>query len=398
MQKLFYIALLSLPLAACGTAPTKTAPSNHARVTGEDANVSAHVPKRSPYAAAEEDPGKRGDYVAGGLYAPNVPDSAPDYIPDVDAIPEPVVKVEPRSRYGNRSYAVLGKTYRVLESSEDYLEEGLASFYGRKFHGRLTSNQEVYDMNAFTAAHRSLPLPSYARVTNLENGKSVIVRINDRGPFHSQRLIDLSYAAAVKLDMIRKGTVRVEVRALHPDGRDGGRSASRRKPRSTIPDTVTASTAAAAVHPDTAAATADPALRADQFDQWMQERGIHIASGKAASTKTAEDAIRTSTVPEPAMPTSATSSDSAVAGKVTAEVAGTRVLLQLAAFSTQSNAERAKSSLEAGGVSSVRIDQANANGQPVWRLRVGPVAPEQVPELSTRCADLGFAKVQIVRE
>jgi rare lipoprotein A len=143
-------------------------------------------------------------------------DSVPPPI-DVSAIPEPVPKVEPRSLYGNKSpYTVLGKTYRVLSSARGYDERGIASFYGAKFHGYKTSSLENYDMYAFSAAHKTLPLPSYARVTNLENGKSVIVRINDRGPFHENRLIDLSYAAAVKIGVWPKGTGLVEVRAIDP--------------------------------------------------------------------------------------------------------------------------------------------------------------------------------------
>jgi rare lipoprotein A len=135
----------------------------------------------------------------------------------VAKIPEPVPKVEPRALYGNKSpYTVLGQTYNVLTSPSGYVERGIASFYGNKFHGYKTSSLEDYDMYQFTAAHKTLPLPSYARVTNLENGKSVIVRINDRGPFHENRLIDLSYAAAVKIGVWPKGTGLVEVRAIDP--------------------------------------------------------------------------------------------------------------------------------------------------------------------------------------
>jgi rare lipoprotein A len=173
--------------------------------------------KRSPYAPAQEDTSKRGHYTAGGLYAPHIKDSVPDDLPDVDAIPEPDVVAEPRSRYGNRSpYKVLGKSYSVRDSAEGYDETGLASYYGNKFHGRRTSNLEVYDMYAFTAAHKTLPLPSFARVTNLDNGKSVVVRVNDRGPFHDGRIIDLSYAAAVKIGIRARGTGRVEVVGLGP--------------------------------------------------------------------------------------------------------------------------------------------------------------------------------------
>ncbi|UXI67998.1 septal ring lytic transglycosylase RlpA family protein [Tahibacter amnicola] len=144
-------------------------------------------------------------------------DSGPSKAIDVATIPEPTPQAEPLSRYGNRSpYSVLGKTYHVLPSANGYVERGISSWYGNKFHGYMTSSFEPYDMYKFTAAHKSLPLPSWARVTNLENGKSVVVRINDRGPFHDNRLIDLSYAAAVKIGVWPKGTGLVEVRTIGP--------------------------------------------------------------------------------------------------------------------------------------------------------------------------------------
>jgi rare lipoprotein A len=124
-------------------------------------------------------------------------------------------RAEPRARYGNQSpYEVFGRKYHVLKSSEGYRERGTASWYGSKFHGRRTSSGEPYDMHLATAAHKSLPLPTYAEVTNLDNGRKVIVKINDRGPFKDDRLIDLSYGAALRLDMIAKGTARVEVKAI----------------------------------------------------------------------------------------------------------------------------------------------------------------------------------------
>jgi rare lipoprotein A len=132
--------------------------------------------------------------------------------------PDPIPRREPRSRYGNGPvYTVNGNSYRVLTSSHGYQETGVASWYGRKFHGRLTSNQEPYDMYAMSAAHKSLPLPTYVRVRNLRNNRSVIVRVNDRGPFVHNRIIDLSYSAAVKLDMIKTGTSLVEVTAISFD-------------------------------------------------------------------------------------------------------------------------------------------------------------------------------------
>lgn len=144
-------------------------------------------------------------------------DGAPAGNIDISGIPDASPRQEPRSRYGNPdTYKVNGKRYYTRKSSRGYQERGVASWYGRKFHGRLTSNREPYDMYAMTAAHRTLPLPTYARVKNLRNGRNVVVRINDRGPFHSNRIIDLSYAAATKLDIVGDGTGLVEVTAIDP--------------------------------------------------------------------------------------------------------------------------------------------------------------------------------------
>ena len=153
----------------------------------------------------------------GGSKPVTIETDGPGSIPVNDATPDAIPRVEPRSRYGNpKSYVVFGKRYHTLESSQDYVEQGIASWYGKKFHGRRTSSGEPYDMYAMTAAHKSLPLPTYVKVRNLENGQTVILRVNDRGPFHGDRIIDLSYAAAVKLGIARNGTGLVEVRALDP--------------------------------------------------------------------------------------------------------------------------------------------------------------------------------------
>jgi rare lipoprotein A len=136
---------------------------------------------------------------------------------DLSQVPDAVPRVEPLSRGGNpESYVVFGKRYFTLPSSRGYVKRGIASWYGSKFHGRRTSNGEIYDMYQMTAAHRELPLPTFAEVINLENGRRVVVRINDRGPFHDNRIIDLSYAAASRLGMLGKGTAMVEVRAIDP--------------------------------------------------------------------------------------------------------------------------------------------------------------------------------------
>ena len=144
-------------------------------------------------------------------------DNAPRTQVNADAIPDAVPQPEPYSKSGNPdSYEVNGKTYTTLKSSKGYVEQGIASWYGTKFHGRRTSSGEPYNLYAMTAAHKTLPLPTYARVTNLDNGRSVIVKINDRGPFHEDRIIDLSYVAAMKLDIVKTGTARVELRAIDP--------------------------------------------------------------------------------------------------------------------------------------------------------------------------------------
>jgi rare lipoprotein A len=146
---------------------------------------------------------------AGDLRAEDVADATP--------------RVEPRARYGNHSpYEVFGRQYHVLPSSEGYHERGTASWYGTKFHGRRTSSGEPYDLHLATAAHKSLPLPTYAEVVSLDNGRRVIVKINDRGPFKDDRLIDLSYGAALRLGMVGTGTARVEVRAIDPRAWDDG--------------------------------------------------------------------------------------------------------------------------------------------------------------------------------
>lgn len=147
---------------------------------------------------------------------PHPPLPPPSPIPaDIESIPDPVPRSEPKSARGNPPfYNVLGKRYFVLDTAEGYSERGVASWYGPGFHTASTSNGERYDMYAMTAAHKTLPLPAYVQVTNLSNGKHVVVRVNDRGPFKDGRIIDLSYTAAAKLDMLKAGTTFVEVRAL----------------------------------------------------------------------------------------------------------------------------------------------------------------------------------------
>ncbi len=151
------------------------------------------------------------------LEPPEPGDGPPSRHVDVSSVPDAVPRAEPLSRYGNPpSYEVFNRRYYVMQDSAGYVERGIASWYGTKFHGRRTSSGEPYDMFAMTAAHKTLPLPTYAEVTNLDNDRSIIVKINDRGPFVGDRLIDLSYAAATRLGIKQAGTGRVEVRAIDP--------------------------------------------------------------------------------------------------------------------------------------------------------------------------------------
>ncbi len=151
----------------------------------------------------------------GGYYKDDGPGDKPP--PNLAQIPDATPRQEPLHRAANRPYVVFGKYYEPLVALKPFKQRGLASWYGRRFHGQKTSSGEIYDMYGMTAAHTTLPIPSYARVTNLSNGRSVIVRINDRGPFHSDRIIDLSYAAAHKLGYIDAGSARVEVESVLPE-------------------------------------------------------------------------------------------------------------------------------------------------------------------------------------
>ena len=153
-------------------------------------------------------------------YPPTAPPTAPPAASPAsaaDAVPDARPRAEPRSTHGNpQFYDVNGRRYQVLASAESYVERGVASWYGPDFHGHNTSSGEPYDMYAMTAAHKTLPLPCYARITNLSNGRSIVVRINDRGPFVGNRIVDLSYTAALKLDVVRTGTALVELRVVGP--------------------------------------------------------------------------------------------------------------------------------------------------------------------------------------
>jgi rare lipoprotein A len=208
---------LAVILAACSSAPERktTAP--------------AQGPKMRPVTIL---PGG-GGYLSGDGPGAEVPDN-------LDSLPDAVPRAEPLHKYANRPYVALGKTYTPVTELGKYKKRGIASWYGKKFHGQRTSTGEVYDMFGMTAAHTVLPVPSYARVTNLANGKSVIVRVNDRGPFMHERVIDLSYAAAHKLGIIGNGSEQVEVESLIPGAGAGQVAAAPAAEPAPAPAAVTA--------------------------------------------------------------------------------------------------------------------------------------------------------------
>ena len=186
----FVPPLVALLIAACSSSSYREAPRSGAPA----------APASSPPASSK-------------YYLDDGPGQAP---PDLDAVPDAVPRLEPLHRAANRPYAVLGRSYVPATTLKPYQERGIASWYGRRFHGQKTSIGETYDMYAMTAAHPTLPLPSYARVTNVASGKSVVVRVNDRGPFLHGRIIDLSYAAAHRLGIAQNGSGEVDVQAILP--------------------------------------------------------------------------------------------------------------------------------------------------------------------------------------
>ena len=272
--------------------------------------------------------------------APTVPTAPVTAPPKLDSIPEVIPRIEPRARSGNPPfYDVFGKRYYVLSSSVGYRERGVASWYGPGFHNVRTSIGEPYDMYGMTAAHKTLPLPAYVRVTNLQNGRSVVVRVNDRGPFVGNRIIDLSYSAAAKLDMLRNGTAMVEVRTIDP---------------SAPPPVITASaTPAPAAAPPAATALTIVAPAA-------------AAPASSAPAGSAPAAAPAATAPGTATPT-------AGSGVTSPAAAATALFVQAGAFSDPANAERLAEKLRGGNYGKVIVRDDQIAGRRMYRVRIGPV-------------------------
>ena len=271
---------------------------------------------------------------------PNDPFSVPDAVP----------KFEPRSRSGNPPfYQVFGKRYYVMASSVGYIERGVASWYGPGFHAERTSIGEPYDMYGMTAAHKTLSLPTYVRVTNLQNNRSVVVRVNDRGPFVGTRIIDLSYTAAAKLDMLRKGTAFVEVRAIDP-----------------LANPITA------VTPITSALlTAPPA----------STPASPTSSAPTPATPQSTTSVP-SPVPAPVSGTTPPASGTAATAAAPAQVpppsaspaARGALFVQAGAFTDRANAERLASRLRQSSFGTVIVRDSQSGGRTFYRVRIGPVA------------------------
>ncbi|MDR5907298.1 septal ring lytic transglycosylase RlpA family protein [Franzmannia qiaohouensis] len=277
---------------------------------------------------------------ASGRYAMSR-DAYPDLPPDVSNVPDAEPRVEPRSRGGNRStYEVWGKTYQVLSDEVGYSNEGVASWYGEKFHGYATANGEIYDMYMMTAAHRSLPLPSFVKVTSVDNGRSVIVRVNDRGPFHDNREIDLSYAAAARLDILGRGTGRVRVEAIDPVA-------------------------------------------------WQQNRGNgerQVAEVQRQARDGAEQVAAPAAQVSPPREVAASDNGASQAGGV---------FLQVAALGSASNAEALKSRLQSELNQPVRV----ASDASVHRVQVGPVSDaSRVEPLRDELRRAGFEQTLVIND
>jgi peptidoglycan lytic transglycosylase len=288
---------------------------------------------------------------------PPAPPATPPPVAAPPTIPDAVPKIEPLSRYGNPPYyEVFGKRYYVLSSSVAYVERGVASWYGPGFHQVRTSNGETYDMYAMTAAHKTLPLPAYVRVTNLENGRSVVVRVNDRGPFVGNRIIDLSYTAASRLDMLRNGTAMVEVRGIDP--------------RAPLSELTTPIFAAATPQSGQSAPAAAPAAMPN----------VSPATPLAPVTAAVPGASATTVG-------SAAGAGSTAAGASTPVApAHAPLFVQAGAFADPANAERLAAKLRGGEYGKIFVRDDVIAGRRMYRVRIGPVP--NVPEFDRIVAAL----------
>ena len=356
-----------LALAGCGSVPVKPGSGQGASSGG----------KASAEASGARAPGaSRG----GAFYLDDGPGDNPP--PDLHAVPDAVPRAEPLHPYANRPYRVFGVAYVPRPGLTEHRERGVASWYGRKFHGRRTSSGEPYDMYAMTAAHPTLPIPSYVRVTHVRNGRSVVVRVNDRGPFLHRRVIDLSYTAAYRLGYLDNGHAEVEVELLTPSG--GAREPVQAAVRA---DVAPAPAEVAAPAPMLAEAVAAERL---SLETLVDDRPVAGAASAGAAPAAAAVAgtVAASAASTKATPASAASS-----------AADERTTwLQIGAFASRGNAEaaRARFAREAPWLP-VPVDVLRQGD--TWRVQVGPwTSREDALAAAARIASNGaFRPIPVVR-
>jgi len=339
----FSAALATLALVGCGTAPKlETAPPVHVpkpSTPGKPA-IKPEAPPAMPAAGSGR----------GGYYQDDGPGDNPP--PNLDQVPDADVRNDPLLPYSNRPYVVFGKTYTPITDNKPFTQIGVGSWYGKKFHGQRTSSGELYDMYKMTAAHPTLPIPSYARLTNMVSGAQVVVRINDRGPFHANRAIDVSYTAALKLGLLGKGSHQLQIERILPDEID--RMLATR----------------AGVSPSTPAR--------------LQTRPAKPALELSASTALSQSSLLAVSQPLVLAPKAVVTTEPGMAAKpeVEALMAGEQApaavkggfYLQLGAFSRADNAESARVKLaKVSGVGELEV----AQGGSVFRLFSGPYASRQ---------------------
>lgn len=250
------LLLAAMLLSACGTAPTHKA---------EVRDAAAPVIEARPYVVAQPAPPApgRGGYLAGDGPGTDIP-------ANLESIPDAVPVNEPLHPYANRPYVALGNNYSPLTETGKYKARGIASWYGKKFHGQRTSTGEIYDMYKMTAAHPTLPVPSFARVSNVRTGQSVVVRINDRGPFLHSRLIDLSYAAATKLGIIGNGSAEVEVESIAADSFEAAPTHASGRTFAMSNEGVTSAPLPPAITPSAPTAEALPVIATEGGEHFLQ--------------------------------------------------------------------------------------------------------------------------------
>lgn len=378
--------LLPLPaalLVACGTVQKQ--PSTII------ADTVRTVPASKPVSGAPVLP--KASSGKGGYYQDDGPG---DHPPEgLEFTVDPIPVQEAFSRSGNKPYVVFGKTYTpITDSTTPLVQRGIASWYGKKFHGQKTSSGELYDMYKITAAHPTLPIPSYARITNLTNGKQIIVRINDRGPFHSNRIIDLSYTAALKLDILGKGSSQIEVERLLPA--DIERMAENRQNQS--PVSVPVVVAVRAEAPPASSTTPRPEQASMTFDELLTSQGYLAQPAVKANTTAASVPAPASTSLAPDTAASAAVPSAAQAqSTLAAAVSAGNYYLQFGAYAIRSNAESILSYLKNRAES--RLPDLNIVQQgSLYRLVSGPFGSRSdAMSALSQAGDLGIGRPLIVQ-